>query len=93
MSVAVIPADITTPTTRRGYSTAWWGMVVLITTEAMVFLALLASYFFLRAGSARWPPAGIAPPELHRSGVFSVVLERRPEGWRIVPDHTSSEAS
>lgn len=25
-------------------------------------------------------------------GVFSVVLERRPEGWRIVHDHTSSYA-
>jgi ketosteroid isomerase-like protein len=24
-------------------------------------------------------------------GVFSVVLERRPEGWRIVHDHTSSD--
>jgi ketosteroid isomerase-like protein len=24
------------------------------------------------------------------SGVFSVILERRPEGWRIVHDHTSS---
>jgi ketosteroid isomerase-like protein len=23
-------------------------------------------------------------------GVFSVVFERRPEGWRIVHDHTSS---
>lgn len=23
-------------------------------------------------------------------GIFSVVLERRPEGWRIVHDHTSS---
>jgi len=23
-------------------------------------------------------------------GVFTVVLERRPEGWRIVHDHTSS---
>ena len=25
------------------------------------------------------------------SGVFSVVFERRPEGWRIVHDHTSSD--
>lgn len=25
------------------------------------------------------------------SGVFSVVLERRPEGWRVVHDHTSSD--
>jgi ketosteroid isomerase-like protein len=26
------------------------------------------------------------------SGVFSVVVERRPEGWRIVHDHTSSSS-
>jgi ketosteroid isomerase-like protein len=25
------------------------------------------------------------------SGVFSVVLERRPEGWRIIHDHTSAD--
>ncbi len=25
------------------------------------------------------------------AGVFSVVVERRPEGWRIVHDHTSSD--
>ena len=25
-------------------------------------------------------------------GIFSVVLERRPEGWRVVHDHTSSDA-
>jgi beta-aspartyl-peptidase (threonine type) len=23
-------------------------------------------------------------------GIFSLVLERRPEGWRIIHDHTSS---
>jgi ketosteroid isomerase-like protein len=27
------------------------------------------------------------------SGVFSVVLERRPEGWRVIHDHTSSAPS
>ncbi|MGE0547329.1 MAG: nuclear transport factor 2 family protein [Kofleriaceae bacterium] len=26
------------------------------------------------------------------SGVFSVVFERRPEGWRIIHDHTSAAA-
>jgi ketosteroid isomerase-like protein len=25
-------------------------------------------------------------------GIFSVVLERRPEGWRVVHDHTSSDS-
>ena len=34
--VPVVPVE-TAPAT-RGYSTAWWGMVVLITTEAMIFL-------------------------------------------------------
>jgi heme/copper-type cytochrome/quinol oxidase subunit 3 len=58
----------------RGYPTAWWGMVVLITTEAMVFIALLSAYFFVRAGSQVWPPRGITPPELHRSVIFTVIL-------------------
>jgi cytochrome c oxidase subunit 3 len=58
----------------RGYPLGWWGMVVLIATEATIFLALLGSYFFLRAGSAEWPQGGIAPPELTRISVFSVLL-------------------
>jgi heme/copper-type cytochrome/quinol oxidase subunit 3 len=60
------------PTT--GYPTAWWGTVVLITTEAMVFIALLSSYFFVRAGEPVWPPPGIPLPELHRSVLFTVIL-------------------
>jgi cytochrome c oxidase subunit 3 len=49
-------------------------MVVLIATEAMIFLALLSAYFFVRAGAPVWPPPGISPPELHRSVLFSVFL-------------------
>jgi cytochrome c oxidase subunit I+III len=49
-------------------------MVVLISTEAMVFLALLSAYFFVRAGARAWPPPGIELPELHRSVLFTVVL-------------------
>jgi heme/copper-type cytochrome/quinol oxidase subunit 3 len=58
----------------RGYPTAWWGMMTLITTEGMVFLALVSSYFFLRAAAPQWPPDDIPPPELIRSGIFSVIL-------------------
>ena len=36
---------------------------------------------------ARWELTGTANPG---RGVFSLVLERRQEGWRIVHDHTSS---
>jgi heme/copper-type cytochrome/quinol oxidase subunit 3 len=58
----------------RGYPPAWWGMVVLITTEGMVFLALLSAYFFVRASSARWPLGGLPEPEMTRTSIFTVFL-------------------
>jgi beta-aspartyl-peptidase (threonine type) len=36
----------------------------------------------------RWDLALAAGPV---GGIFSVVVERRPEGWRIVHDHTSAD--
>jgi heme/copper-type cytochrome/quinol oxidase subunit 3 len=72
MSAAVVPVE-TAPAT-RGYSTAWWGMVVLITTEAMIFLALISAYFFVRSSSTTWPLGGIEPPELPRTIFFTVIL-------------------
>lgn len=72
MSQATVPVELAPRT--RGYPTAWWGMAALIATEAMVFLALLSAYWFIRAASPEWPPAGIDPPELTRSGIFSVIL-------------------
>jgi heme/copper-type cytochrome/quinol oxidase subunit 3 len=53
----------------------WWGMVMLIATESMLFLALVASYFFLRFQSGpRWPPEGISTPALELPLVMSVIL-------------------
>ena len=53
----------------------WWGMVVLIMTEATVFASLLSAYFFLRATSSEWPQGGIEPPELSpRIIAFTAVL-------------------
>ena len=52
----------------------YWGMVILIITEATVFLGLLSAYFFLRASSTTWPQGGIRPPELGRISLFTVVL-------------------
>jgi len=72
VSQATVPVVTAPP--ERGYSTAWWGMVVLITTEAMVFLSLLSAYFFIRATVPHWPVGGLPPPELHRSVVFTVIL-------------------
>jgi heme/copper-type cytochrome/quinol oxidase subunit 3 len=65
---------LTRPSTRRSYSTAWWGMAVLIMTEAMIFVILIASYFFLEAASKHWPLGGIEKPKLDLSIPFSFVL-------------------
>ena len=59
---------------RHGRSTAWWGMLLTIATEAMIFGGLLSSYFFIRATSKEWPPHGIEPPELSRIILFTVIL-------------------
>ncbi|MBA3432384.1 MAG: heme-copper oxidase subunit III [Actinobacteria bacterium] len=54
---------------------AWWGMIMLIATEAMLFATLIASYFFLRfqAGPV-WPPDDIAKPALELPLIMSVLL-------------------
>ncbi len=62
------------PTGRRGWSTAQWGVFMVICTEAMVFVILLSAYFFLRAASAEWPPEGVEPPELGLVWPFSFLL-------------------
>ncbi len=71
---ATVSTGITRPSTRRSYPTAWWGMAVLIMTEAMVFAILLAAYFFLRAASKEWPLGGIEVPKLKLAVPFSFVL-------------------
>ncbi len=49
-------------------------MVLLIVNEAVIFAALLASYFFLRFNSVLWPPQGVERPELTFSSVNTVIL-------------------
>ncbi len=46
------------------HATGWWGMVLLIVTEASLFACLLFSYFYLRATVPAWPPVGIDKPDL-----------------------------
>ncbi|HET7481790.1 MAG TPA: heme-copper oxidase subunit III [Actinomycetota bacterium] len=53
----------------------WWGMVWLIATEATLFAALIASYFYLRFQYGTvWPPGDIAIPTLQLPIVMSVIL-------------------
>jgi heme/copper-type cytochrome/quinol oxidase subunit 3 len=53
----------------------WWGMVWLIATEAMLFGALIASYFYLRFKSGpAWPPGDIEIPALELPLAMSLIL-------------------
>ena len=65
---------VAAPLAGRVRGTAWWGMMSLIATEAMIFAGLLGAYFFTQAASKEWPLDGIEPPELARPSVFTVVL-------------------
>jgi len=54
---------------------AWWGMLLLIATEAALFALLLASYFYTRFQTdGPWPPDGIADPELAKPIAMTLLL-------------------
>ena len=43
----------------------WWGMVLLIATEATLFAVLIATYYYLQFEAPRtWPPPGIGDPSI-----------------------------
>jgi len=49
---------------RRAMPSGVWGVALLVATEAALFGTVLASYYYLRFDAARWPPAGIEPPDV-----------------------------
>jgi len=54
-------------------SSGWWGMLVLVATEAALFAYLLFSYFYVAAQSTGpWPPGG--PPKLQLAGTGTILL-------------------
>ena len=76
MSVATWDADeLPVPAAARpGWSTARWGVVMVIATEGTLFVILVSAYLFLRATSTSWPPPGVEVPELRLAVPFSFVL-------------------
>jgi heme/copper-type cytochrome/quinol oxidase subunit 3 len=48
---------------RLGPPAAWWGMVILIASEATLFAAFVATYFYLRFTSPTWPQGGLPEPK------------------------------
>jgi heme/copper-type cytochrome/quinol oxidase subunit 3 len=49
---------------RAGPSLAIWGMAMVIASEATLFGTFIGSYYYLRFGSAHWPPPGTPEPRV-----------------------------
>jgi heme/copper-type cytochrome/quinol oxidase subunit 3 len=75
-ATGALPLEATLPRHASGpRAFGWWGMVMLIATESMLFAALIASYFFLRfKWGVEWPPGDIPPPGVELPLVMSALL-------------------
>jgi heme/copper-type cytochrome/quinol oxidase subunit 3 len=49
---------------RRGPSVAFWGMAMLIASEATLFGTFVGTYYYLRFKSVHWPPPGTPEPRV-----------------------------
>jgi cytochrome c oxidase subunit 3 len=59
---------------RNGMPAAWWGMVILIASEATLFAAFIGTYFYLRFKTPTWPPDGLAEPKVVLPLILTGVL-------------------
>ncbi len=49
---------------RIGRSPGWWGVVMLVASEATLFGAFIGTYWYLRFHAPAWPPHGIPDPRV-----------------------------
>ena len=51
------------PRQRIGRPAAWWGMTILIASEATLFGVFIGTYYYLRFKTPSWPPDAIPDPK------------------------------
>lgn len=59
---------------RPSRSNGWWGMLLLVATEAALFGVLIASYFYVRFRTVDWPPDGIPDPKALKALGLTVLV-------------------
>jgi heme/copper-type cytochrome/quinol oxidase subunit 3 len=59
---------------RTGFPAAWWGMLILIGSESMLFGCFIATYYYLRFKAPEWPPAGTHAPAIATSLILTACL-------------------
>lgn len=60
---------------RTGLGNEWLGMILFIVSEAMMFGAIFAQYFYSRLNAAQWPPEGVQRvPAVPLALILTVIL-------------------
>jgi cytochrome c oxidase subunit III len=59
---------------RRAEPNGWWGMALLIATEATLFGCLIATYFYLAFQNEQWPPRGVPDPKVALPLILTAIL-------------------
>jgi heme/copper-type cytochrome/quinol oxidase subunit 3 len=59
---------------RKAPANGWWGVLLFVATEAMLFGLMIASYFYLRFNNAHWPPVGVEKPKVLAPLILTAVL-------------------
>ena len=67
---------------------AFWGMVILIASEATLFGAFVGTYYYLRFRAPQWPPDGIPEPKVVVPVILVAVLVSS-----SIPMHLASQAA
>jgi cytochrome c oxidase subunit I+III len=64
----------TVAASRGSYPPIWWGMLLLILIESVVFGSLISTYLYLRSGTPEWPLGGISKPDLLLPAINALIL-------------------
>ena len=59
---------------RIGFPAGWWGIAMVIASEATLMGCFVGTYFYLRLRAVEWPPAGIPDPRVVVPIVMALVL-------------------
>ena len=59
---------------RRALPNGWWGMALLLCSEATIFGTMIGSYFYLKFSVHHWPPPGIAPESVTDPSIATACL-------------------
>lgn len=59
---------------RRSQPAGIWGMALFLCAETMLFAGLISSYFYLNFRAHRWPPPGLAHPQMLDPSILTGVL-------------------